>query len=242
MARIPAMRAPPFSVCSTRFSSVMRPRSARSRVQLPSEDSACSSSSVASSLKIAAMSASNPGSGLGVCTGRRLGSAGCACADGLGRRHAGGSSGSRDAARSARALPPAAAARRTRLDRDLGKFERNGDVTSAATSGAPRHLATLPGQRSARRRPVRLGSGCPARSQAPAPAVRSPASASLAEFRVERRSSACQPAMSASVVREITGVLVDVLDDVLEAVRRCRAAAAALPRGRPWPLSWSLRT
>ena len=30
MARMPAMRAPPFSVCSTRFSSVMRPRSARS--------------------------------------------------------------------------------------------------------------------------------------------------------------------------------------------------------------------
>ena len=58
MARMPAMRAPPLSVCSNRFSSVTCARSARSARQRPNAASACSSSSVASSPKIAAMSAS----------------------------------------------------------------------------------------------------------------------------------------------------------------------------------------
>ena len=58
MARMPAMRAPPFSVCSSRLSSVTCARSARSARQRESAASDCSSSSVASSPKIAAMSAS----------------------------------------------------------------------------------------------------------------------------------------------------------------------------------------
>ena len=57
------MRAPPFSVCSSRFSSVTWLPSARSRRQRANAASLCSSSSVASSPKIAAMSASNSVSG-----------------------------------------------------------------------------------------------------------------------------------------------------------------------------------
>ena len=56
MAVMPAMRAPPFSVCNWRCSSATRSLSLRSRFQAVSETSAASISSVASSLKIFAIS------------------------------------------------------------------------------------------------------------------------------------------------------------------------------------------
>ena len=50
MATMPAMRAPPFSVCSVRWSSATACWSLRSRFQAAIEVWAASSSSVASSL------------------------------------------------------------------------------------------------------------------------------------------------------------------------------------------------
>ena len=226
MARMPAMRAPPLSVCSSRLSSVTCAWSARSARQRPNAASDCSSSSVASSPKIAAMSASKsspkPGSS----------------SSGTGRL-TGGAGGSRAGATGAEVAKP----RGQRFVRS-----RVVDVRLRTNAALRRSFAAAPGSVSSSADIAAASSMITDRSGAAGmpgcqdcASVRSAASASCASSASSCRSSATQPA----VRRDCSGkkpVFSSTCSDTVSSNRTVSCSNSSASLLMPWPLSKSLRT